>query len=306
MQPPACGAAGRQSPFRRGRPDRRETVVSTLVPRRSAARPERRLRHRVEWKTGSSRQALNRLNGYRCSEGRISTLSSDAKRGGPGTRSPSSLQSAKLGELLLRGIDHPLFGSNLLGDYKLRLRFDRVFQAEQSFDERCTNPIFFFSLFILVFALNAFGEQSHANSDDALAHPSSLDSVGDGVIAAEFGGAAIKQEGKVDAVVIIVPYVEGLFVSKDCRCKRVKSILPRHIFRVVEALVNCTPQAQCFRIARPLGIKLPKDRFGFEQRRLFVGLFGLVGRPRQLLNDVGIGLVALDGTHAAQDVTRSP
>src|SRR5262245_1380977 len=65
MQLPACGAAGPQSPFRRGRPDRRETVVSTLVPRRSAARPERRLRHRVEWKTGSSRHALNRLNGYR-------------------------------------------------------------------------------------------------------------------------------------------------------------------------------------------------------------------------------------------------
>src|SRR5262249_51562044 len=62
-----------------------------------------------------------------------------------------------------------------------------------------------FSPFVLVFALNAFREQSRANSDDALAHPSGLDSVGDGVIAAEFGGAAIKQEGKVDAVVIIIP-----------------------------------------------------------------------------------------------------
>src|SRR5262249_6985393 len=157
--------------------------------------------------------------------GRISILSSDAKRGGPGTRSPSSLQSAKLGELLLRGIDHPLFGSNLLGDCKLRLRFGRVSPGKQSLDEPCTNPIFFFSPFILVFALDAFGEQSHANSDDALAHPSSLDSVGDGVIAAEFGGAAIKQEGKVDAVVIIVPEIEALFMSKDRRCKRVKSIL---------------------------------------------------------------------------------
>src|SRR5262245_57028207 len=64
MQPPACGEAGRQSPFRRGRPDQRETVVSMLVLHRSAARPERRLRRRVEWKTGSSRHALNRLNGY--------------------------------------------------------------------------------------------------------------------------------------------------------------------------------------------------------------------------------------------------
>src|SRR5262245_53805781 len=97
-------------------------------------------------------------------------------------------------------------------------------------------------------------------------------------------------------------------MSKDRRCKRVKSIQPRHMFHLVEALVNCTPQAQCFRIARPLGIKLPKDRFGFEQRRLFVGLFGLVGRPRQLLNDVGIGLVALDGTprNTSRVVRKSP
>ena len=133
-------------------------------------------------------------------------MSSDAERGGPGTRSPSSLQSAKLAELLLRGIDHPLFGASVLGDCKLRLRFGGVSQAEQSFDERCTNPIFLFSPFVLVFALNAFREQSRANSDDALAHPSGLDSVGDGVIAAEFGAAVIKEEGKVDAVVVIIPY----------------------------------------------------------------------------------------------------
>src|SRR5262245_33916263 len=170
MQPPACGAAARQSPFRRGRPDRRETVVSTLILHRSAARPERRLRHRVEWKTGSSRHALNGLNGSPRPGGWISILSSDAKRGGAATRSPSSLQSAKLGELLLRGIDHPLFGTNLLGDCKLRLRFGRVSQAEQSLDERCTNPVFLLSSFFLAFAPYAFYEQLRAYSDDALAH----------------------------------------------------------------------------------------------------------------------------------------
>src|SRR5262245_39503385 len=207
---------------------------------------------------------------------------------------------------LAGGIDHPPFGRSLLGDCKLCLRFGHVSQAEQSFGERCTNPIFFFSPFILVFALNAVREQLRANSHDALADASGLDSVGDGVIAAEFGGPAIKEERKVDAVVVITLQIETLFVSKDRRCKAIKPILPRYIFRVVEALVNCAPQAQRFRIARPFGIKLPKDRFGFEQRRLVVGIFGFVGRPRELLNDVGIGLVALDSAHTAQYFTHGP
>src|SRR5262249_62294249 len=99
-QPPACGAAGRQSPCRRGRLDQRETVQSTLVPHQSAGRPERRLRHRVEWKTGPSRHALNRLNGYSRPTVRIRILSSDPKLSEPAARSPSSLQSTKLGELL--------------------------------------------------------------------------------------------------------------------------------------------------------------------------------------------------------------
>src|SRR5262249_47732672 len=125
--------------------------------------------------------------------------------GAPGTGSPPSGRSGKLGGMVLGWIHPPLLWGNLPGAFKVRLPFGRVCQAKQNLDGRCTNPIFFFPPFILVFVLDAFGDQSHANSDDALAHPSSLDSVGDGVIAAEFGAAAIKQEGKVDAVVIIVP-----------------------------------------------------------------------------------------------------
>src|SRR5215831_1090303 len=39
---------------------------------------------------------------------------------------------------------------------------------------------------------------------------------------------------------------------------------------------------------------------------LRVGIIRLVGRQGQLLNKIGIGLVALDGAHAAQDVTHGP
>jgi hypothetical protein len=121
-----------------------------------------------------------------------------------GVRSALSLQSAKLSELLLRRIDHPSLGSSLLGNCKLCLRLGGVSQAKQSFDERCTNPIFLLSLFVLVFTPYAFCQQSRANSDDALAHASGLESVGDGIIAAALGSAAIQEEGEIDAVVIIV------------------------------------------------------------------------------------------------------
>src|SRR5439155_11890317 len=111
-------------------------------------------------------------------------------------RSPLSLQSAKLRKLLFCRIDHPRFRSCLFGNCELCLRFGGISQPEQSFDQRCTDPIFLLAFFVLAFAPYAFCEQLCANSDDALAHASSLNSIGDGVLAAELRGAAVEKEGK--------------------------------------------------------------------------------------------------------------
>src|SRR5262245_30422630 len=79
-------------------------------------------------------------------------------------RSPLSLQSTKHRQLLLGRTDHPRFRSCLFGTCELCLRFGSFSQTEQSFDQRCLNPIFLLSSFSLAFALYAFCEQLPTNS----------------------------------------------------------------------------------------------------------------------------------------------
>src|SRR5262249_15539738 len=156
-------------------------------------------------------------------------------------RSLLLLQSAKLRYLLFCRIDHPRFKSCPLGNCELCLRFSSFSQAKQSFDQGCTNPIFLVALFVLAFDPYPFSEQLRAYSDDALAHAPSLNPVGDGILAPKFRRAAVEQEGKVDAVIVIVFKIETLLICPD-RCReRLGMILYRQFFHFIEALVNCTP-----------------------------------------------------------------
>src|SRR5262245_28165776 len=102
-----------------------------------------------------------------------------------------SLQSTKFSQLLFCRTDHPRLKSHLFGDRKLSLRFGSFSQAKQSFNQSCTNPIFLRALYVFTFPPDAPFEQLSACFYDALSHTTSLNPVGDGVLAAKFRSAAV-------------------------------------------------------------------------------------------------------------------